>query len=142
MKATIILLTVFFVTITLIPKIESGEEMKNQLKNKLAVLWTSGDPEVAHKVCFMYTYNAKKQGWFDEVVLIVWGPSAKLLAEDDSLKTKIRAMKKDGVILEACKACADMYEVSGDLEKLGIDVKYMGVPLSDMLKQDWKVLTF
>ncbi|MBD3289348.1 DsrE family protein [candidate division KSB1 bacterium] len=116
--------------------------MKNQLKNKLAVLWTSGDPEVAHKVCFMYTHNAKKQGWFDEVVLIVWGPSAKLLAEDSSLQTKIAAMKKDGVILEACKACADMYEVSGNLEKLGIDVKYMGVPLSDMLKQDWKVLTF
>ena len=40
-------------------------------KNKLAVLWTSGDPEVAEKVCFMYTLNAKKQKWFDEVVLIV-----------------------------------------------------------------------
>ena len=49
--------------------------------NKLAVLWTSGDPEVAEKVCFMYTNNAKKQGWFDEVVLIVWGTSSKLLCE-------------------------------------------------------------
>jgi hypothetical protein len=54
--------------------------------SKLAVLWTSGDPDVAEKMAFMYTYNAKKQGWFDEVVLIVWGPSAKLLSEKKMLK--------------------------------------------------------
>ena len=39
--------------------------------DKLAVLWTSGDPFVAHKVCFMYTHNAKKAGWWGEVQLIV-----------------------------------------------------------------------
>ncbi len=27
---------------------------------KLVVLWTSGDPEVAKKMVFMYTYNAQK----------------------------------------------------------------------------------
>ncbi|MHC4722001.1 MAG: hypothetical protein ACYS6I_04745, partial [Planctomycetota bacterium] len=31
--------------------------------SKLAVLWTSGDPDVAHRVCFMYTHNAKNQKW-------------------------------------------------------------------------------
>ena len=30
----------------------------------------------------MYTLNAKRQGWFDEVTLIVWGPSSKLLSEE------------------------------------------------------------
>jgi hypothetical protein len=34
---------------------------------------------VAKNVCFMYTHNAKRRGWFDEVHLIVWGPSDKLL---------------------------------------------------------------
>ncbi len=142
MKSLIILLTAFLLIAAQHPKSESGENMNIQSKSKLAVVWTSGDPEVAHNVCFMYTLNAKKQAWFDEVVLIVWGPSAWLLAEDDSLQVKIKAIKKDGVILEACKACADMYGVSEDLEKLGIDVKYMGAPLSDMLKGNWKVLTF
>ena len=56
---------------------QNGEEKNHS--NKLAVLWTSGDPDVADNVCFMYTHNAKKQKWFDEVTLIVWGPSAKLL---------------------------------------------------------------
>ena len=110
--------------------------------NRLAVIWTSGDPEVAHKVCFMYTHNAKKRNWFDDVNLIIWGPSALLLTEDESLQEKVKQMKDDGVVLQACKACADLYEVSSELEELGVDVKYMGVPLTNMLKGGWKVLTF
>jgi hypothetical protein len=49
-------------------------------------------------------------------------------------------MKEAGVVLEACKACADLYGVSPDLEALGIEVKYMGTPLSDYLKEDRAVL--
>jgi hypothetical protein len=111
--------------------------------DKLAVLWTSGDPYVAHKVCFMYTHNAKKHNWFDRVQLIVWGPSAKLLAEDASLQDTVKQMITDGVELKACKACADSYGVSDDLAALGIDVKYMGKPLTGYLKSpDWATLTF
>lgn len=110
--------------------------------SKLGVLWTSGDPDVAHKVCFMYTSAAKKAGWFDQVKLIVWGPSSRLLAGDKSLQAEVKQMIKDGVDVKACKACADMYGVSDQLAALGIEVKYMGQPLSDMLKTDWKVLTF
>lgn len=110
--------------------------------SRLAVLWTSGDREVALKVTFMYTLNAKRQGWFDEVTLIVWGPSSRLLAGDPELQEQVRQMKEEGVTLVACKACADSYGVSEKLEALGIEVKYMGVPLTEMLKGDWKVLTF
>ena len=109
---------------------------------KLMVVWTSGDRDVALKMVFMYTYNAKKQGWFDEVQLLVWGPSSKLLAGDSELQEYIGRMKDEGVILTACKACADMYEVSDDLAAMGIDVQYMGRPLTDTLKSDWKVMTF
>jgi hypothetical protein len=111
-------------------------------KDKLAVLWTSGDPDVAHRVCFMYTHNAKKQNWFDEVLLIVWGPSARLLAGDKDLQSKVKAMAEDGIIIQACKACSDSYGVSGILSDLGIEVKYMGKPLTRFLKEDWHVLTF
>ncbi|MGC9520726.1 MAG: DsrE family protein [Anaerolineae bacterium] len=110
--------------------------------NHLAVIWSSGDPEVAHKICFMYTHNAKRRGWFDHVTLIVWGPSAELLSRDIKLQERVRAMADDGVVLEACKACADLYGVTDDLTALGIDVKYMGVPLTEMLKEGWRVLTF
>jgi len=124
----------------------NGIYAQNEVKmdnntSKLAVLWTSGDPDVAEKMAFMYTYNAKKQGWFDEVVLIVWGPSAKLLSENKMLQDYVKKMQEAGIKVEACMACARMYEVDGKLQNLGIDVKGMGVPLSNYLKEGWKTLS-
>jgi len=109
---------------------------------RLAVVWTSADPEVARNVCFMYTHAAKKNKWFDEVRLIVWGPSAKLLSEDADLQARVKAMGEDGVILQACVQCADNYGVSDALRGLGIEVKGMGKPLTDLLQSGCKVLTF
>ena len=110
--------------------------------SKLVVVWTSGDREVALKMVFMYTFNAKKRGWWDDITFIVWGPSEKLLAEDKELQDYLKKMFDVGVRVEACKACSDMYSVSESLENLGVDVKYMGVPLTDYIKEDLKVITF
>jgi hypothetical protein len=110
--------------------------------SRLAVLWTSGDPDVAHRVAFMYAHNAKKAGWFDEVTLIVWGPSQRLLVDDKDLQAEVKAMKADGILVEACIACAMGYGIVDELKALGITVRGMGVPLTNYLKDGWKVLTF
>jgi len=118
--------------------------MKNENTNldKLIVLWTSGDKEVALNIIFMYTLNAKKRNWWKEVCLIIWGPSSKLLSEDLELQEYIAQMKEVGVKIEACRTCADIYGVSSKLEDLGIDVKLMGTPLTEYLKNEYKVITF
>ncbi|MFH1930552.1 MAG: DsrE family protein [Pseudomonadota bacterium] len=116
---------------------------ENQVKpEKLFVLWSSGDREVATKMVFMYTLNAKRKGWWNDISLIVWGPSARLVSEDKELQAEIIKIKEAGVELMACKACSDSYGVSEDLEALGIDVKYMGEPLTRLLKEGHKVITF
>ena len=124
------------------PAVAGPQEETSVETSRLGVVWTSGDRDVALKMVFMYTLNAKRRSWFDDVRLVVWGPSAKLLTEDEELQQEVGNMKEEGVELVACKACADSYGVSEALEALGVEVKYMGVPLSDMLKQDWKVVTF
>lgn len=118
-----------------------AQEMETK-KEKLAVLWASGDRDVAEKSCLMYTHAAKRNGWFDEVVLIVWGSSARLLAEDAELQNKVEAMKTDGVIVEACIACSNMLGVTEQLRTLGIDVKGMGVPLTEYIKGGYHILTY
>lgn len=139
----LVVLAGFIVNKEKISAAQTSEPAGAAQNDRLAVLWTSGDPEVAHKVCFMYTHNAKRAGWFNEVQLIIWGPSSKLLSEDKSLQDAIKAMMADGLDVKACKACADSYGVSDKLEALGIEVRYMGVPLTNILKSsDWKVLTF
>ena len=109
---------------------------------KLFVLWSSGDREVAKKMVFMYTLNAKRKGWWNDISLIVWGPSAKLVSQDKELQAKIKEIKEAGVELMACKACSDSYGVSDSLEALGIEVKYMGEPLTQILKGNNKIITF
>lgn len=111
-------------------------------QSRLAVVWSSGDPDVAHRVCLMYAHAAATNRWFDEVRLIVWGPSARLLAGDKDLQAKIQAMMKDGVNVQACIVCAESYGVTETLRGLGIEVKPMGRPLTDILQSDYKVLVF
>ena len=110
--------------------------------DKLAVIWSSGDREVARKLVFMYAKNSKLQGWWDKVDLVVWGPSAQLLSVDKELQEELEDLKATGVDLLAWQACSDMYGVSAELESLGIKVVYMGTPLTDYLKTGCKVLTF
>lgn len=110
------------------------------MDNTLIVLWTSPDREVALKMAFMYTYNSKSKGWWDEVTLIVWGPSAKLLTEDAELQDYLQRIQSAGVEVVACKACTDSYGITEKLQAFGIDVKYMGQPLTHLLKAGYKIL--
>ena len=108
----------------------------------LLIVWTSGDPDVAHKMVFMYAFNARKNGWWTQVTLLVWGPSAKLSSEDINIQATLEKMIDQGVELLACKACADLYGVSANLEELGIEVKYTGTYLTDFIKSGRKIITF
>ena len=108
----------------------------------LLIVWTSGDPDVAFKMVFMYAYNAQKNGWWDQVTLLVWGPSAKLSSENEEIQESLKKMKEQGVELLACKGCADQYGVSEKLEEIGITVKYTGTYLTDFIKSGQKVISF
>ncbi|MEM1424674.1 MAG: DsrE family protein [Planctomycetota bacterium] len=100
----------------------------------LFMLWTSGDPDVAHRMALMYSHAAKRFGWYDDVTLIVWGPSQRLLCADKDLKAKINEMQDDGVKVEACIACAQTYGLVDDLKQLGLPVIGQGGPLSNAMK--------
>ena len=111
-------------------------------ENKLVLIWSSDDPMVAKRVALMYPHAAKRNNWFDEVTLVIWGPSAQLISEDKELHKKIELMKEDGVIVKACIACANEYGVTDQLKGLGYEVIPMGIPLTEYLKKGYKVLTF
>jgi hypothetical protein len=136
----LLLILVFSVRITNVLNAQEGKIAAPS--DTLVVLWSSGDPDVAEKACLMYAHAAKKYNWFKEVILIVWGPSEKLLAENSKLKDKIASMKKDGIIIEACIACSNMYGVTNDLKVCEVDVKGMGVPLTHYLKRGYKVVSY
>jgi hypothetical protein len=106
--------------------------------DSLFIIWSSSDPDVAHNLAFMYSHNSLKRGWWKQVRLVIWGPSAKLVSQDPDIQARIREMLDDGVEVWACKACADIYDISQDLGELGINVFHVGEAVTKMLKSGWK----
>jgi len=107
----------------------------------LFILWTSNQPETFDEMVFMYAFNAKKNNWWSEVTVVIWGASARLAGSDELVQLKIKEMIEGGVKVEACKACADDLGVSAKLESLGVVVKYWGQPLTKILKSGAKLIT-
>jgi hypothetical protein len=111
-------------------------------EKNLVVLWTSGDREVSLNMVFMYTFNAILKEWWKKITLIIWGPSAELASVDKETRDSLQNMKQKGIILEACRACADKYGVCKKLEEIGVNVRYMGGPLTKYIKEGRHILTF
>lgn len=110
--------------------------------DSLTILWTTDIKDVFLKMIGMYALNSKKQEWWENVTLIIWGPSARLLAEDTKIQAELIELIYVGVKIEACKACADSYGVSDKLSKMGVEVKYMGKSLTEYIKNGSQVLAF
>ena len=110
-------------------------------KTNLYVLWTNDNPITAEKMVFMYTVNSLIHGWWEKVTLIIWGAPAKLVSEDDNIQKMVKEALEAGVHITACKACADQLGVTETLEKLNIEVKYWGIPLTEILTSEEKLLT-
>ncbi len=107
----------------------------------LYVLWTNPSYLTLEKMVAMYTVNSLKYGWWDEVVLIIWGETTKIAAEDERYQEVLKKMKEKGVKLSACKACADQLGATEKLEEMGVEVIYWGEKLTKLIKNGEKLLT-
>ena len=112
------------------------------MKNKLLIVWSSQDSEVANKLVLLYSGVILPREYWDEAILMIWGPSAKLLSEDETLQNKVKEIAKTGVKLQACVVCTDDYGVSDKLASLGIELTHTGEMLTYALQNDWKVISF
>jgi len=110
--------------------------------NKLAIIWSSSDKEVAERVILMYAQGAKAQKWFEEITILVWGPATNTLAHEAHLKNTVKEMLKTGISIKACSACSESYGVTKEIEAIGIEVIPLGPLLTDYIKNDVKILTF
>lgn len=90
--------------------------------NKLLVIWTSAEREVALNMVLMYVYNAKYNDWWQHITLLIWGPAQQLLLTATEVREKIVQISNTNVRLIACRACAENYEIVQELSALGIEV--------------------
>ena len=109
--------------------------------DQLYILWTNADVLTSDKMVMMYATNAKLYKWWEVVTVIIWGATAKLAVENELIQTKIQLAQQAGVKFSACKACADQLGTTEQLLKQGIEVKYWGQGLTEILKNGDKLLT-
>lgn len=109
--------------------------------HKLLILWTSADIEVAKKMVLLYSSVILPRKYWDEAHLMVWGPSAKLLAENAELQEMLQRVLETGVKASACVVCSDDYGVTEQLKALGVEPTHTGEFLTEALQQNWKVIT-
>ncbi len=113
------------------------------MRNKLLIVWSSGEREVALKLVLLYGSVMLERKYWDEATIMLWGPSAKLLAEDEELQERVKIVQKSGVKFNACVVCTNDYGVSNKLQELGIELIHTGEMLTEALQSDdVKVITF
>ncbi|MDF1881624.1 DsrE family protein [Sulfurimonas sp. MAG313] len=112
------------------------------MTNKLLIVWSTEEIEVAKKMILLYSSVMLERGYWDEASIMIWGPSARLISQNTQLQNKIKEIAKTGVKFQACVVCTDEYGVSKTLKGLGIELIHTGEVLTQALQGDWKVLTF
>jgi len=111
------------------------------MKEKLYILWTNADPVTSELMVFMYSENAILHKWWDEITIIVWGATSKLISENKNIQKRLKEIADIGVNISACKSCADKLEVADKISELDIELKYWGEPLTKIIKENQKLIT-
>ncbi|MFV0350277.1 MAG: DsrE family protein [Halodesulfovibrio sp.] len=103
-------------------------------KDMLNILWTNADPLTSELMVLMYANASASRGWWKKVRVIIWGATAKLVAEDPHIQHLVQEARKNGVEFSACEACADRLGVKDSLKAQQIDIRFWGQPLTELIK--------
>lgn len=103
-------------------------------KDSVHIIWTNADPSAAYHMVFMYAGNSMRNHWWDDMTVVLWGPTQTLAANDEGIKEHIRELQELGVKFSACLTCAIELDVKDELEAMGVEVIRWGRKLTDMIK--------
>ncbi|MCF8068964.1 MAG: DsrE family protein [Desulfobacterales bacterium] len=110
-------------------------------KTKLHILWTNDNFITSEKMVFMYGITSLRKRYWDDVTIIIWGATVRLVSENIKIQELIKEAKLEGVHISACKTCADQLGVTKILENLDIELIRWGEPLTQILKIGEKLIT-
>jgi hypothetical protein len=114
----------------------------NMDKSKeLHILWTNDNLDTSQFMVMMYATNSMLNQWWDSVTVIIWGATAKLVAENDTIQERLKIAQHAGVKFSACVACARQLGVVEKLETLGVEVIGWGEPLTNIIQGGKPLIT-
>ena len=110
------------------------------MSSKLLVVIATGENEKA-LTGLMYASRTLAEGWMDEVKVVFFGPSERLLVEDEVIA---KTVKEFGAVETpiACKFISDRDGISEKIEALGVNVDYVGTIISNFIKDGYVPMVF
>lgn len=103
--------------------------------SKLLVIIATSEKEKA-LTGLMYARNAMKQSWLEDVKVVFFGPSERLIVQDEQVADEVKDIALLGETF-ACKSISDMEGFSEEVEKLGVKVEYVGSIISNLIKEGY-----
>lgn len=111
------------------------------MKEKLNILWTSPDAQTAEHMVLLYGPKSFQNNLWDEVQIIIWGGSAKLVATNEHIQSLVSQAMKNGVKFSGCSTCAEGLNATQKLLEIGVELKPWGKPLSEIIKNKENLIT-
>ncbi len=105
------------------------------MSDKLLVIIASGDREKV-LTALMYAKNNIKYGWIPDVQVIFFGPAENLLVSDSDVTASAAELANLSQPL-ACQFLSDRDNLSERIERLGIEVDYVGTVIADLLRDGY-----
>ena len=105
------------------------------MNSKLLVIIATGDKEKA-LTGLMYARNAMNRGWLADVKIVFFGPSERLIVQDEQVADEVKDIVLLGELF-ACKAISDREGLSEEVGKLGVKVEYVGSIISNLIKDGY-----
>ncbi|MCL4478451.1 MAG: hypothetical protein M1381_05030 [Deltaproteobacteria bacterium] len=111
------------------------------MKQKVLVIVSTENREKALGA-LVFVQNSLKNGRFEDLKLILFGPSEKLASADQALQSIIAdivSMKGNPI---ACKAISDMHNIGKELTSLGFKLEYVGDPIGQFINDGYLPMVF
>ena len=110
------------------------------MASKVMVIISTGEKNKA-LTGLMYAVNAQKNKWVEDLKVIFFGPFENLLCEDEGVaQAASRLLDYETPI--ACKFLSDRDGISEKLEKMGINVDYVGSLISGYIEEGYIPMVF
>ncbi len=109
--------------------------------NRLYILWTNDNIITSEHMVMMYATNTRRMKLWEGVTVIIWGATSKLVAENSEIQRVVAEAQEAGVVFSACESCANNLGTKEALLGLGIEVKFWGAPLTELIKSKANLLT-
>ena len=105
------------------------------MSDKVLIIISTANEEKA-RTGVMYCLRTLQEGWLEDAQLVFFGPGEQVLVDNPEIQEMVKQIKEVRTPL-ACKALSDKADRTAKIEALGVDVVYVGRPISDFIKQGY-----